>query len=79
MDEWAESIRPVQELLSARFERLKLKGEPLHVKKPVNDEAIEEVQNKLQELFPGVDCKSVTKVQSSKNKKLTDWMNNSLL
>ena len=45
VEAWQSSLKPVQEVISARYQRLKLKGQPFSVSEPVNDAEEQEVSN----------------------------------
>lgn len=75
-DAWAKSVAPVSEMIAKRFERLKLKGEPFKVNTPVSKEQIQEVINKIKNMFPEVDPETITKQQANtrRNENLKTWM-----
>ena len=73
-EKWTESVDPVRKIIASRFERLKLKGEPLKVKEPVSEEAIQEITGKIKQMFPDIDPMIVTKAKALKNVVLKTWI-----
>ena len=71
-EKWQESIKPVQEVIRGRFQRLKLKEEPIADLQPLNDVEIEAFQRHLVE-FPLLKLDKLNKAESKKCKAYMDW------
>ena len=73
-DKWVSTIEPVlQALISGRFRRLSLKGEPFSVTDPISDIEIDVLKRHLRELFPDMDLNNLQKQHSSKNASFLEW------
>ena len=73
-EKWNQSIQPVQSLLTKRFERLRLKDEPVRCLDSVTDMEIEIFQQHLLELFPGIYMKKLQKVHLRMNVEYNSWL-----
>lgn len=63
-----------QELVASRFQRLTLKGEQVSTMDPVKPDEIRELEELLQNLFPGINMEKLTKAGLKKNKAYHDWL-----
>jgi hypothetical protein len=73
-DEWPGSVAPIQALIRSRFERLSIKVKPIATIDPITDGEIKAAEEKLQQMFPGINVRKLTKVGLSKVKPYTDWV-----
>lgn len=73
---WQMSVQPVQQLIEKRFERLKLKDNPIVTVPPVTDEEIDLLQRHIRELFPGMDLHKLQKEHTKKIDSYQLWLEN---
>lgn len=71
---WTESVEPVQFLIRNRFQRLKLKDEPVGAKDPVSELEIDILQRHLRKLYPGMNLEQLQKVQYRKSNKCQTYV-----
>lgn len=73
---WQMSVQPVQQLIEKRFERLKLKDNPIVTVPPVTDEEIDFLQRHIRELFSGMDLHKLQKEHTKKIDPYQLWLEN---
>lgn len=71
---WKEAIKPIQEIVRGRFERLSLKDEPIATMDPVSDEDIVIYKRHLSALFPELDQAKLQKIHTQKVPTYTEWV-----
>ncbi|WAR11059.1 PGBD4-like protein [Mya arenaria] len=69
-ESWESCIKPVQQTVAERFQRLKLKNIPFRTIDPVESTEIDLLQRHLRELFPDLD---LTKLQKAHTKKVDSY------
>ena len=73
-NKYHESIQPVQNIITERFERLALKDDPIKCVKPVSDLEIDLLQRHLRELFPDLNLTKLQKIYTQKCHDYKEWM-----
>ena len=72
-DQWTKSIQPVQDLISDRFSRLKLKDEGFECVPTVTEEEMNYFQRHIADLFPGMDSKQLQKKHTNSISTYIRW------
>ena len=70
---WKDSIRPVKEVIAQRFQRLKLKDDPITVINTVTSEEEDMLKRHLKALFPSMDLEKLQKAHTDKNAEYQLW------
>ena len=75
-EDWSNSVKPVQELITGRFKRLSLKGNQFNPIPVVTTEEITNFQRHVSKMFPGMDVKKLRKEHTNKNAFYQQWKAN---
>ena len=67
---WQRSIQPVQDLISERFSRVKLRDDPIHLTNTVTEDKIIQFQRHIHEMFPD---NQLQKVHTNKIESYIQW------
>lgn len=73
-DAWKESIHPLKEVISKRFERLALKDEPVRSPIPVTNDEITFLRQLILNKFPRIDINKLRRKEISKVVCYQEWL-----
>ena len=66
-------MQPVQDLISERFSRLKLKDDPIQLTNTVTEDEIIQFQRHIHEMFPDMDINQLQKFHTNKIESNIQW------